>query len=68
MLIFWLDMDLVISQKSIHKRKYFVPSTIIYNLVNERCGLIILWTFQIHIVEVIAHSNVALFFCDRNEI
>jgi hypothetical protein len=37
-LILRFDLDLVISKKSIHKRKYLASYTLIENLINERCG------------------------------
>ena len=44
MLVFWLDLDLIISEKSIHKRKYFATRTRINDLIYKGSGVVVLGT------------------------
>ena len=44
MLVFWLNLNLIILKKIIHKRKDFTTRTSINNLVDEWCGVVILQT------------------------
>ena len=56
-MIFFLDMNLVVSEKSIHERKYLMSSACINDLVNEGCWEVVFGTCPIHITEVCANAD-----------
>ena len=51
-MIFFLDLDLVISDKTIHEGKYLMSGTCIDNMINEGCWEVVFGTGPIQIVEV----------------
>ena len=67
-LIFFADMDLVITRKTIHEGKYFVASTRINDLVNEWSGKVVFGKFQIQVTKFSTDVNGTLFFVDRNRV
>jgi hypothetical protein len=64
MLVFGLNIYMIVSQKTIHERKYLTACAFIEDLVNEWGGEIILWTCLIQIMEVRTYANRSLFFVD----
>jgi hypothetical protein len=65
-LVFRFDLDLIISQKTIHERKGFTTDTFINDLVDEWCRKIIFWTCFVQITKFSTYTNRALFFIDRH--
>ena len=61
-MVFFPDLDLVVSRKSIHERKRFMSGACIDDLVDERCGEAVFGTCPIEIVEVCANVDGTLFF------
>ena len=43
-MVLFLDLDLVVSEKTIHERKGFMSSAWIDDLVDERCGEVVFGT------------------------
>ena len=66
-LILFLDLNLVITEKTIHEIKYFVAITRINDLVNEWSGEVVFGTCQVQVMEVSTNANGTLFF-DGNKI
>jgi hypothetical protein len=64
MLVFGLNLDLIVSQKTIHERKYLTACAFIDNMVNKWGGEIILWTGLVQIMEVRTYMNPSLLFVD----
>ena len=60
--VFFLDLDLVVSEKTINEGKGFMFGTCIDDLVNERCGEVVFGTCTIKIAKVYANANGTLFF------
>ena len=67
-MVFFLDLDLVITEKPIHEGKYFMSSPRINDLIDERCGEFAFGTCPIEVVEVCANANGTLFFIHQNKI
>ena len=67
-LLFFTDMNLVITRKTIHERKYFVAGTGINGLVNEQSGEVFFGTCQIQVTEVNTYANGTIFFINGNKI
>ena len=67
-LILFPYLNLVITGKTIHERKYFMSGTVINDLVNDRSGKIVLWTWQVQIIKVSIDMNGTLFFINGNRI
>ena len=67
-MIFFPDLDLVISGKSIHEGKGFMSDARIDDVINERRGKVVFGTCPIKVVEVCANVNSTLFFIHRNGI
>ena len=42
--VLWLDLDLIIPEKYIHKRKYFATHVSINDIINAGCGVVVLGT------------------------
>ena len=59
---YFLDLDLVISKKSIHEGKGLMSGTGIDNLINEGCWEVVFGTCPIEIAEVCANTDGTLFF------
>lgn len=68
MLIGGHDINLVVSRKAIHKRIYLTPSTLINELVNERCGVVIFWAGSINTAIIDTDMNSTLFFIHRDNV
>ena len=67
-LILFVDMDFVLTQKTVHEGKYFMASTCIDDLVDKRSGEVVFGTSQIQITEVSTHTNGSLLFINGNMI
>jgi hypothetical protein len=63
-LISWVDLNLVIARKSIHKRESFVVGAVIDNLIDERHWKVVFGTYVIEIVKVSSNADSALIFVD----
>ena len=66
--VFFLDLDLVISRKTVHERKGFMFNACIDDLVDEQGGEVVFGTCPIKIMEVYAKVNGTLFFIHGNMI
>ena len=67
-LVSWEYIDLIISREAVHKREDFTASTIINDLVDEWCGIVVLGTSAIDIPIINAYSDSALFFSHGDNI
>ena len=67
-MILFLDLNLVISGKSIHEGKDLMSGTCIDNLIDEGCSKVVFGTLPIEIVEVCTNVDGTLFFIHRNRI
>ena len=67
-MVFFLDLDLVVSGKTVHERKGFMFGACIDDLVDERCGEVVFGTCPIEVMEFYANANGTLFFIYRNRI
>ena len=65
MLVIWEDVDFIIAREAVHKREDFAASTIIDDLIDEWCGIIVLGTSAIDISIINTNSDSALFFGNR---
>jgi len=68
MLVLGLDLNLVVPEKTIHKRKDFTTRTLIDNLVNEWGWKIIFRASFVQITKVHTHTYCTLIFVDRNRV
>ena len=50
-LVFFLDLNLVITRKTIHERKDFVADTCINDLINEQSGEVVFGACQIQVTK-----------------
>ena len=66
MLIGWDYLNLIIARKSIHEWEDDTSSAVIDDLINVRCGEIVLWTSSIQIPKIDTNPNGTLFFVDRD--
>lgn len=66
LLVFWVDIDLIIDGKAIHRWKDLTSSTFINYLVNKGSGIVVFWTSMINIPIINTYSS--LFLHDRNNI
>ena len=60
-MIFFLDLDLVISKKSVQERKDLMSGACIENMIDEGCLEVVFGTCAIHIMEVCANMDGTLF-------
>ena len=60
MLIFWLDLDLIVAEESIHKGEDFISRTIIQDLINERRRIIVLGIGLVQISKISTDTNLAI--------
>ena len=67
-MVFFPELNLVISRKSVHEGKGLISSARIHDLVDERCGEVVFGTCPIEIMEVCANMNSTLFFIHGNRI
>jgi hypothetical protein len=63
-LISWVDLNLVIARKSVHKGKSLMVGAVINNLINEQRWEVVLGTCIVEIVKIGANANRSLFFVD----
>ena len=63
-----MDLDLVISRKTIHEGKYFMYGARIDDLIDEGCGEVVIGTCPIEIMKLYANANGTLFFIHGNKI
>ena len=66
--ILFSDLDLVISEKSVHEGKDLMSETCIDNLIDEGCWEFVFGTRLISIAEVCENANATLFFIHENRI
>ena len=66
--VFFPDLDLVVSGKTVHEGEALMFGACVDDLVNEQCGEVFFRTCPINIMEVCANANGTLFFIHRNEI
>jgi len=67
-LISWRDINLVITRETVHKRVYLTSGTLINELVNEGCGVVILGTGSINITVINTDPDGTLLFIHRDDI
>ena len=67
-MIFFLDLDLVISEKPVHEGKDLMFGARIDNLIDERCWEVFFGTRSIQIVKICAIVDGTLFFIHGNRI
>ena len=67
-MIFFLDLDLVISRKSIHEGKGLMSGACIDNLIDEGCWEVVFGTHPIELMKFYANANGTLFFVHGNRI
>ena len=67
-MVFFPDLDLVVSRKTIHEGEGLKSGACIDDLVDERCGEVVFGTCPIEIVEICANANGTLFFIHKNRI
>ena len=68
MLVLGFDLDLIVSEKAVHKGKYLTSHTLIQNLINKWCGKIILRIGTIQVTEISAYTDRSLFLINQNGI
>ena len=66
MLVLRFNLYLIVSRKSIYKGKYLTSYTLIQNLINKRCGKIVLRTGMIQITEISTYADCSLLLINRN--
>ena len=67
-MVFFLDLDLVVAEKSIHEGEGLMSGTCVDDLVDEWCGEVVFGTYPIKIMEFYANMNGTLFFIHGNRI
>ena len=67
-LVVFPDLNLIITGKTIHERKYFMASASIIDLVNEQSGEVVFGTCQVQVTEFSIDMNGTLFFVNGNTI
>ena len=67
-MVFFSDLDLVVSGKTLHEGEGLMSDACIDDLVYEQCGEVVFGTCPIEIVKVCANANGTLFFIYRNRI
>ena len=67
-MVFFPDLDLVISRKTVHEGKCFMSGECIDDLIDEGCGEVIFGTCPVEVAEVCANENGTLFFIHGNRI
>jgi hypothetical protein len=65
MLVLGFDLNLIVSLKTIHERKYYTTHTFIDNLINKWGWKIVFRESLVQIVEIHTNKNRALFLVDR---
>jgi hypothetical protein len=67
MLVLGFDLNLIISQKIVHERKYFATCTLIDNMINKQGWKIVFQARFFQIVETHTNVNHALLLVDMNQ-
>ena len=67
-LVFFPDMNLVISKKAVHEGKDLMSSAFIDNLIDEGCWKVVFETRPIQITKFCANLDGTMFFIHRNRI
>ena len=67
-MVFFLDLDLVVAEKSIHEGEGLMFGACIDDLVDERCREVVFRTCPIEVMEDCANMNGTLFFIHGNRI
>ena len=60
-MVFFLDLDLVVSGKTVHKGEGLMSGPCMDDLVDERCGEVVFGTCPIETMKVCANMNGTLF-------
>ena len=68
MTVFFPNLDLVISEKTVHEGKGFMSGACIDDLINERCGGVVFGTCPIEVMKFCANMNGTLFFIHGDRI
>ena len=66
MLVLGFYLDLIISEKTIHKGEHLATRTLIQNMIYKRCGEVILRTGMIQISKISAYADRSLLLIHRN--
>ena len=67
-MVFFPDLDLFVSGKTIHEGEGLMSGAYIDDLVDERCEEVVFGTCRIEIMKVYTNVNGTLFFIHRNRI
>jgi hypothetical protein len=67
-LVYRYDIDLIISEETIHQREYFIYGTIVDNLVNEGGRKVVFRTSFINVPIINSHVDRTFFLVKRNKI
>ena len=67
-MILFLDLNMVISRKSVHEGKYLMSGACIDDLIDEECWEVSFGTRPIQIIELYTNMDGTLFFIHRNRI
>ena len=68
MLVLMFDSYLILSGKSVHKRKHLASCTLIQNLIDKWCGKIIFRTGTIQVTEISAYVDRSLLLINQNRV
>ena len=60
-MVFFPDLDLVISRKTVHEGKGFMSGACINDLIDEGCGEVVFATCPVEVTEVYGNVNGTLF-------
>ena len=66
-MVLFLDLELVISIKTVHEGKGLMSDACIDDLIDEGCGEVVFGTCPIEVMEVYANVNGSLFFYSREQ-
>ena len=66
MLVLRFNLYLIVSRKSVYKRKYLATHTFIQDLIYKWCGEIIFRIGTIQVMEISAYVDRSLLFINRN--
>lgn len=68
MLIFWFNLDLIITGEIIHEGEYLTISAFIDDLNNGRDWEVIFWMNMVQISIINTEKNGTMFFGDKNNV
>ena len=66
--VFFLNLDLVISRKTVHEGKGLMSGARINDLIDEGCGEVVFGTCPIEVAKVYASTNGTLFLLTRTRL